>query len=178
MRILLPIAILIITLTGCKTKQPASQPATAVSAHPTVTAAPSKESMHQAHAIIYRTRADYSQYVPITLSDDGSTVASYPAPGDIYYRGVLSKPTVLADGYLLDNRGVNPHTVFIKMTYEEYSSRPQAPTLVELYKMIIDKAPFTEIYDLGPRNLYAEDEVNSINAIIQGGKVSQYKKIL
>ena len=101
--------------------------------------------------IIYKTKADYSKYVPVTLSEDKSKVVSYPAPGDVYYKGQLAYPTSLDKGYWLDKRGVGPKSAFIKLTYEEYAKLPSAPGIDELYAMIIDKDPFTEIYDLGSR---------------------------
>jgi len=56
--------------------------------------------------IIYRTRSDYSMYVPVTLSADKSKIVSYPDIKDIYFNGKLSVLTLLADGFLLDNRGI------------------------------------------------------------------------
>ncbi|MBK7113740.1 MAG: hypothetical protein IPH60_15015 [Flavobacteriales bacterium] len=34
----------------------------------------------------------------------------------------MSVPTVLGNGYLLDNRGVGLNTVFLKWSYAEYAS--------------------------------------------------------
>ena len=146
---------------------------------PTTSTAPDKPTGHgmTAHAIIYKTKGDYSQYVPVTLSDDGSAIAAYPAPSDVYYRGVISKPTQLANGYLLDNRGLTTHSAFVKITYDDYSKLTDVPALPELYKKIIDKNPFTEMYDLGERNQYEADGA-TINAIIKSGRLKEYKKLL
>ena len=62
--------------------------------------------------IIYKTKADYFDKVPVTLSEDKSMIVAYPSPGDLFYKGGLSLPTKLDDGYLLDNRGDQPECGF------------------------------------------------------------------
>lgn len=94
------------------------------------------------HAVIYKTRADYSQLVPITLSADKKTVVSYPAPGDV----AGGEPTMLSSGYMLDNRGIGRNSVFTKWTYAEYQKLPQAPSPKQLLESVADNDPFTEIY--------------------------------
>jgi hypothetical protein len=126
--------------------------------------------------IIYKTKGDYSKYIPVILSDDKSQIISYPSPKDIFYNGELAYPAKLSDGYLLDNRGVNLNSVFIKITYDEYSKLDAVPSLDYLYNLIIDKDPFTEMYNLGNRYQY-KDEVNDINKIISNKDLNFYKKI-
>lgn len=165
---------LALAATGCKAKQ-----------HSTATAdthtapVPPRPATYRptAHAIVYRTKDDYAPYVPVTLTDDGSAIASYPAPSDIYYQGKIARPTLLTDGYLLDNRGITPHSAFIKITYEDYAKLKEAPSLKELDKLIIDRAPFTEMYDLGERNIYT-DLTGSLNTLIKGGRLREYKRLL
>lgn len=128
------------------------------------------------HIIIYKTKKDYSKYVPVTLSADKSKVVSYPDPKDVYYMGKLAYPTALAKGFWLDNRGVGPNSAFIKLTYDEYSKLTSAPTPDELYAMIIDKNPFTEIIDMGNRANF-KDVVADINRIIEKHGLKQYKRI-
>ena len=127
-------------------------------------------------AIIYKTKGDYSKNVPITLSTDKSKIVSYPAPQDVYYRGQLAYPTVLKDGFLLDNRGISANSVFIKLTYEEYSKLSEAPSNEELYKMILDKNPFKEIYNVGNRRRF-KDEVSEINQLIETHKLKGFKRV-
>lgn len=126
--------------------------------------------------IIYKTKKDYSKYVPVTLSADKSKVVSYPDPKDVYYMGKLAYPTPLAKGFWLDNRGIGPNSAFIKLTYEEYSKLKNAPTTNELYAMIIDKNPFTEIVDMGNRSNF-KDVVADINRIIEKHELKQYKRL-
>lgn len=127
-------------------------------------------------AIIYKTKADYSKYVPVTLSTDKQKIVSYPAPKDVFYHGKLANPTALVNNYWLDNRGINSNSVFVKITYEEYSKMEQAPKLEVLFNAIIDKDPFTEIYNAGSRSKY-KDEVTELNALIKKGALKKLGRI-
>ncbi|MCH4155823.1 MAG: hypothetical protein LKF31_05915 [Muribaculaceae bacterium] len=119
-------------------------------------------------AVIYRTDADYSDFVPVTMNDNRTEVMNYPAPGDIYYKGELAKPTQLADGYLLDNRGIGKNSVFTDYTYEQYSKLLRAPTIEELKKHIKSLYPFTDIYvTASPRS--DSNGVDFYNRIIASG---------
>ena len=154
-------------VSSCKVKQNSSQ---------TIVRSETK-SMPGPHAIVYRTKAVYDSYVPVTLSEDRSQIVSYPAPTDIYRNGKLSMPTSLTGGYLLDNRGVNDHSAFLSISYEQYAQYKDLPSLAEMYRQIADKTPFAEMYDLGLRNKYT-NEIEEINAIIRSGKLKDYKRIL
>ena len=127
-------------------------------------------------AIIYKTKKDYSQYVPVTLKSDKSKIVSYPSPKDVYYRGKLAKPLKLRDGFWLDNRGINPNSAFLAITYEDYANLPQAPLLADMMAGIEDKDPVTEIYSLGTRARY-KDEIMEINEIIERNALKKFKKI-
>lgn len=126
--------------------------------------------------IIYKMKADYSKNVPVTLNEDGTAIIAYPSPKDVYYKGKLAYPVALSKGWWLDNRGVTPHTAFLKLTYEEYSKLDQAPSLDELMKMIINADPITEIYHLGNRDRF-KDEVTEINQVINKGGLKKFKKL-
>mgnify|MGYP000396511339 CR=1 FL=1 len=106
--------------------------------------------------VIYLTRIDCFDKIPITLNDERTKIISYPAPSDIYYNGNLSYPTKLNHGYLLDNRGIGKNSVFLNITYENYSKLKEAPSLSEMTEIILDKNPFTEIYDCGSRYQYTD----------------------
>jgi hypothetical protein len=127
-------------------------------------------------AIIYSTKADYSNNVPVTLSADKMEIVAYPSPKDVFYKGALAKPVSLQDGFWLDNRGIGPNSAFLKMTYEEYSKLSAAPVLADLMKMIIDKDPFVSIYNLGNRDRF-KDEAKEINALIAKGALKKFKQI-
>lgn len=94
-------------------------------------------------AVIYRMYGNATAAnVPVTLAASGNgQILSYPAPGDI----IGQEPVELADGYLLDRRGVGANTVFTKWTYAEYSVLKQAPDASELKAAVI---PGTGVRDI------------------------------
>ncbi len=126
--------------------------------------------------IVYKTRKDYSKNVPVTLSEDKSKIVSYPAPHDLFFNGILAYPTPLAKGYWLDNRGVSENTAFLSLTYEQYAKLPVAPTTDDLYKMIIDKDPITQMYNLGSRYKYREI-VRDVDSLIQHHKLKDFERL-
>ena len=126
--------------------------------------------------LIYKTKKDYSKYVPVTLSEDKSKVVSYPDIKDVYYQGKLAYPTALAKGFWLDNRGIGPNSAFIKLTYEEYAKLPGTPSPDELFAMLLDTNPFREIYNMGNRNNY-KDAVAEINQIIEHHELKKYTRV-
>ncbi|MDD2961845.1 MAG: hypothetical protein PHR45_07180 [Muribaculaceae bacterium] len=93
-------------------------------------------------AIIYKTISDFSDKVPLTMNATRTEIVSYPAPQDV----VGGEPTILKDGYLLDNRGIGLNTVFTDYTYTEYAKMKSAPSLEELKKHIIEQYPLIELY--------------------------------
>ena len=147
------------TITACKTKQ-----------------ATTGNTNSGAPTVVYKTKADYSKQVPVMLSADKSSIVAYPSLKDIYYKNQLAYPSVLKNGYLLDNRGVGANTAFLKLTYEDYAKLNTVPPLTELYNFILDKDPFTEMYSLGDRSRF-KDEVTEINKIIAKGGLKKFTKI-
>jgi hypothetical protein len=101
--------------------------------------------------LIYKTRNDYSQNVPIILSENKQIIEQYPAPKDLKKGDVLALPDALPNGYWLDNRGVNARVAFLKYTYAEYAALNNAPTLEELLAAILDANPIVELYSCGNR---------------------------
>jgi hypothetical protein len=149
--------ILFLTFVACKSGNVANQP---VAEKP---AEASPLSMPRPHVLVYKTRNDYSQLVPVLMSDDKTKIVSYPHPGDL--KGVetlhatsLQQPVSLKNGYWLDRKGIGINVAFLKYTYEEYSKLQEAPTLEELYKAIIDKDPLVELYDCGNKATFTDIE--------------------
>jgi len=126
--------------------------------------------------IVYKTRNDYNKLVPVMLTDDKTTLASYPDIKDIFYNNGISYPTVLSKGYLLDNRGIGPNVAFISYTYESYSRLPKTPDGKELFKLIIDNEPLLEMYFCGNRSKYT-DPVKTLNDIILKGELNQFTRV-
>lgn len=128
------------------------------------------------HIIIYKTKADYFNNVPIGLSSDKKTIISYPAVTDIYTHGKLAVPTSLDNGFLLDNRGIAPDVAFINLTYDQYAALPATPSSDQLKDMILDSDPITVMYDCGTRNSYQNIE-EDINKLILKKDFSKFKKL-
>lgn len=131
----------------------------------TVTEKEPKASVASPRVIIYKMKKDYSQNVPVLLSDDKKTIVSYPAPRDVYTNGQLALPTQLQDGYWLDNRGIGENVAFLSYTYEEYAALSDVPSIDALYKKIVDKDPITEMWICARRHNY-HDIVGELNDII------------
>ncbi|MEN8226456.1 MAG: hypothetical protein ABFS05_13960, partial [Bacteroidota bacterium] len=71
-------------------------------------------------AIIYKTKADYNALVPVIMNEEKTEIVSFPAPGDLKYKGKPAVPGLLAKGFLLDNRGITANVAFLSITYEDY----------------------------------------------------------
>jgi len=109
-----------------------------------------------AHALVYRTTADHTDRVPVLLSEDRSTIVSYPHPKDVRVADGYPLPTALANGYLLDNRGIGLNVAFLRYTYAEYAALHDAPPVAELEAAILERDPLVELCDCGPRNTYTD----------------------
>ena len=127
-------------------------------------------------AIIYKTKADYHNYVPVILNKEKTEIVSFPAPGDLTYRGEPSLPTELENGFLLDNRGINANVAFLSISYPEYMAMEKSPTADELMGMILDKDPLTEMYDCGKRQSF-KDVVGELKAIILANDLGKFKRL-
>ncbi|MCB0769858.1 MAG: hypothetical protein KDC00_05580 [Flavobacteriales bacterium] len=106
--------------------------------------------------LVYSTREDHAQHVPVMLEEDGKTIASYPHPSDLKTANGLPVPTELGKGYLLDNRGIGRNVAFLDMSYAEYAALSTTPTLAELNDHIVDREPLLELYNCGPRTKYTD----------------------
>jgi len=135
-----------------------------------------KNEMAGPPVIVYKTKTDHYDKVPVTLSDDKSEVVSYPGIKDIYYKGELAYPTKLNDGYLLDNRGIGPNSAFLKLTYEDYSKLDSTPSKDELLGLILDKDPFDKMYNCGSKYKF-KDIVSELNTMIDDKKIKKQTRL-
>lgn len=101
--------------------------------------------------VVYKTKADYSKLVPVLLSCDKTHIISYPHPGDLKKGNEYRYPTLLPNGYLLDNKGIAKDVAFLEYTYEEYAAFTTIPSADTLYWRIIDKDPLTAFCICGSR---------------------------
>jgi hypothetical protein len=127
--------------------------------------------------LVYKTKHDYQNLVPVMLSEDKREIVSYPNPNDIKSDLVLATPIGLNKGYYLDNRGIGLHVAFLKMTYQEYATLEKAPTLAELQALIIDKDPLVELCNCGSSKVFT-NQVEQLNALIDKGTIRSVCKVL
>lgn len=120
--------------------------------------------------LVYKTKKNYNYLVPVLLSDDRITIISYPHPKDLIVGSGYSLPTILNDGYLIDNRGIGRNVAFLSISYEEYSKLENAPSIDEIYKMIIDKEPLLELCNCGAKTSFINIE-KEINILILNNKL-------
>jgi len=126
--------------------------------------------------IVYKTKADYFDKVPITLSEDKSQIVSYPDPLDLTVGDQLALPIKLVNSFYLDKRGISLNTVFTNYTFKQYASLNKTPTLDELKQSIIDFDPFVEIYDF--QYLYGnENLIDTLNKLIIGNNFTKAIRI-
>ena len=126
--------------------------------------------------IIYKTKADYLKYVPVSLSEDKTRLKSYPDVKDLRNQGKSTYPERLSEGFMLDNRGIGPDVAFLSITYEDYVSKTKTPSADDLFQQLLDKDPLLEMYQCGNRYQY-DDITRELNEIIVSGKLSECKKI-
>ncbi len=127
--------------------------------------------------VIYKTKYDYFNLVPVGMSSDKKTIISHPDIRDIYYNGKLAYPTKLDNEYLLDNRGVGQNSAFLKISYDDFSKLPETPFPAELTKDVLDTDPFTEMYDC--KNILNWDRsIITINLLIDSEQLSKCIKII
>jgi hypothetical protein len=125
--------------------------------------------------IIYKTKADYNDKVPVILSEDKSKIVSYPGTKDVFYQGKLATPTLLEGGYLLDNRGIDEHVAFLGISYDTYSKSMRMFSENQLFESIIDDDPIIEMYRCSRRGFKSIPE--DINTMIRKGDFSPCEKL-
>lgn len=145
---------------------PVPEPASAPT--PVSVSAPMAEAT--APVVIYRTKQDHASHVPVTLSEDRTSIVAYPHPKDLRTAGELATPTDLGDGYLLDNRGIGLQVAFLSMDYAPYAALEQAPSLQELDAMIVERDPLESMYTCGPRSNYGDVAVE-MSALVKSGSL-------
>lgn len=147
---ILTLASIAILMFGCASKKETTVPNTVTISAPTP------------KAIAYKMSGQVSALnVPINVDDRGNII-NFPDPKDLRD----AEPIALKNGYLLDRRGVNANTRFLRYTYEEYSSLNTPPSLSELKAAIIPDARIAEIVRLPMTVDQAIADLNAVNAML------------
>lgn len=124
--------------------------------------------------MVYRTKQDMHDKVPVGLSADRQHIVSYPHPKDM---ATASPPTRLHDDHWLDHKGIGLNTGFLRLTYAEYAALPKAPSLAELETMLLDRDPLLELCDCGTRGSFT-DPVKELNGWLEQGRLRERCKVL
>ncbi len=115
---------------------------------------------------IYRTTVPCADLVPVTLNGERTALVSFPAVTDV---GTWSTPLHLADGWLLDRRGITPNSAFTRYTYTEYAALKQTPTPAELMAAIMPEARVADIVELPYTTSVAVSDTAAVNKLIREG---------
>ena len=142
--------LIVILVTGCSTQQKTSN----------------YDIMANEPFIIYKTKADYNNLVPVILNDAKTMIVSYPGPDDLMNGDELRTPTQLYDNYLLDNRGIGLNVAFTSYTYQAYCSLEQTPSLDDLMNSIVEKDPLLEFYNCSV-HLKIKHDVEKVNKLVK-----------
>ena len=118
-------------------------------------------------AIVYQVSGENAMdLVPVTLSADGKSLVSYPAPTDL---NEGQTPIDLGDGWWLDRRGIGPSSVFTTYTYEQYAAMQQAPSPQELLRHIDRNVHITRMVQLPISTTEAASDPAVARAYTEGG---------
>jgi len=120
--------------------------------------------------IVYKTKKDYSNNVPVILSEDKSHIVTYPHPSDLKSEYGYMTPTKLRKGYWLDNRGINKNVAFLDISYKDYAALPDLPTETQLWAMIKDKDPIVSMCECGFRSEFKNPK-KDLNKLISKKKL-------
>lgn len=127
--------------------------------------------------IVYKTKSNYYDKVPIKLSNDKTNIISYPDPSDLEIGKELKFPIELKDSFYLDRIGISMNTVFTNYSYDDYINLISIPSLNDFMKNIIDFEPFIEIYDFN--YLYGDTNlIEKLNFCIINRDFRKAKRIL
>jgi|WetSurMetagenome_2_1015567.scaffolds.fasta_scaffold49041_1 hypothetical protein len=126
---------------------------------------------------VYKTKADYSSKVSVKLSVDKSRITAAPGPQDV--DTTKNWPMILADGYFLNGIFGSYNTGFLTIEKKDYYSWPKFPGSDSLYKLILDKEPFTMFYYFSDKSGILRNENGSIdtakiNQLITDGDLEEY----
>lgn len=127
--------------------------------------------------VVYKTKADYRNLIPVALSEDKARIISYPGPTDVKLAEGYMKPSKLKKGYLLDNQGIGKNVAFLNISYEEYAKMGKPLSRDEMFAKIVDKDPLLELYDCGERKDKQSSLIKRLKKDIRKQRLSNCNKI-
>lgn len=123
---------------------------------------------------VYKTKNNYSNNVPVELSEDKTKITS--APGFINTRW----PVLLFDEYCL-NGSMGSNTGYLSITITEFNNNYTNIGVDSLYKLLIDVDPFVSFYYRDDDNGAFHDDNGAfgidtvfINELIRNNELEKY----
>lgn len=114
-------------------------------------------------ATVYKMQGDATAAnVPVTINPTTGQIVSFPAPADV----VGQEPVSLGQGWLLDRRGINANSRFLRWTYAEYQSLEDTPTPTELKEAIIPDARVVDLRRLDMTPWQATENIGKVKKIL------------
>lgn len=80
--------------------------------------------------------------VPVKLDSAKQNIVSYPSPSDLS----KMKSAEVYQNWVIDQRGINPNTVFVNMSIQDYITQNKLPDLAVWQDLIDEKNPFKTFY--------------------------------
>ncbi|MEA1875151.1 MAG: hypothetical protein U9N51_12115 [Bacteroidota bacterium] len=127
---------------------------------------------------VYKTKNDYSENVPVMLSNDKAKIKSYPGLSDA--NNIRLKPEKLINGYYIVHIAQGINTGYLSLTWEEYSQYELPISTDSLYSLLIQKDPFIEYYTKYKDESFIVEhgcfgtDTAKINNIILNGELELY----
>ena len=155
---------LLLAFTGCKMNNSLSETGQKTTARFTPVFTPGPR------VLVYKTKADYRQLVPVLLSPDKQQIVSYPHPTDVQAEEGFLLPARLQNNYLLDKKGIGENVAFLSLSYAEYAKLPGPPSREELKALIQDSDPLLELCDCGNKSAFTDTETQ-LNQLISSNQL-------
>lgn len=127
--------------------------------------------------IVYKTKNDLSDKVPVILNEEKTKIISYPSQDDLKIGEKLRTPISLSKGWLLDEKGINLNVAFLDLTYAQYSAMDSIPDLDSLFEMIIDANPIEAMCNCGNRNSIP-NAIEQLNELIESNELEKVCKVI
>jgi len=160
------LVVCVFSMSGCWVKRPSTN-------HPTVLEV--DQTFILSEVVMYKTKSNYNQLVPVRLSEDKSQIISYPHPKDVMLGKTILEPVVLNDGYLMDRIGIGENVAYLGITLMEYSQLQEPMPISEMLKIIVDNDPLKLICNCGPKT--AEISISKLQEMIQQHRVNDFCKV-
>ena len=123
------------------------------------------------HLIVYKTKKNYSQFVPVILNAEKNTLVSYPSPADMQLEGKPILPILLRQKYWMDVKGINKNVAYLSIKIEDFIKLDSVPSTAYLMGKILEKDPLLEMCDCGIKENDGPNVEMNLNRLILDKKL-------